>query len=538
MIALWLGLPLASASPPQMDSIYLVMVDRFSNGSGSNDGLIDPNKPQAFHGGDLIGLTQKLDAIEQIGVDTIWLTPITKMRTEPIVEHGAYHGYWVSNGRKLEPRFGTYSDLNVFRDALEQRGIKLLLDIVLNHVGPDTPLTQTHPDWFRKNGDITDWADPVQRRTHDVHGLPDLDQERVDVTRHLVEDGLYWLKTARPSGFRIDAVRHMDPTFLKVWVKQMNTNTETPLIFAGEIFDGNPVAVAKEVQASGLTHSFDFPLYYALIESICEGKDLRKIAAVLTQDRHYPAHHQWITFLDNHDTPRVATSCGDKTKTAFTLLTSMRGIPSITWGTEVGLTGKTESEARSDMRFEDHPMVPFLARLLDDRRAYSPLTDGKTDILKATDTELVLARVMPSEAVIISIGGSGQPVLPKEADAAHWINIESEGMQRWLITPKEGNGFQAWFERIQADESSTSDISINMAGTDYLSGSDVALGAWDPQSAVGPGQVTVALPRGGVVAVKRLKRTGEGTVVWSAHPDHFIDVDAATILDEPVKLGR
>jgi len=521
-----------------MDSIYLVMVDRFANGSGSNDGLVDPSQPDAFHGGDLQGLTQQLDTIERLGVDTLWLTPITAMRTEPIAEHGAYHGYWVANGRKLEPRFGTYGDLKVFREALEQRGLQLLLDIVLNHVGPDTALTQTHPDWFRKNGDIIDWGDPIQRRTHDVHGLPDLDQERIDVTRHLVDDGLYWLKAAQPSGFRIDAVRHMDPTFLKVWIGRMNSSTTTPLIFAGEIFDGNPVTVAKEVQESGLTHSFDFPLHYAMIEGICEGKDLRKIAAVLTQDRHYPAHHQWITFLDNHDTPRVATSCGEKTQAAFTFLTSMRGVPAITWGTEVGLTGKTENEARADMRFEDHPMQPFLARLLDDRRAYSPLTDGRTDILKSTDTELVIARVMPSEAVIISLGGAGRPILPKEAQAAHWITIDSEGMQRWLVTPKDGYGFQSWFDRIQADASETADITIELSSADYLSGSDPALGAWNPQNAVGPGPVTVALPRGGVVSVKRLKRTEEGTVVWSAHPDHFIDVDAATILDEPIKLGR
>jgi len=538
MFSLLLGLTHALAGPPQLDSIYLVMVDRFENGNGQNDGLADPNKPHAFHGGDLQGLTQQLDAIEALGIDTLWLTPITAMRTEPIAEHGAYHGYWVSNGRKLEPRFGTTRDLNTFRSALEQRGMKLLLDAVLNHVGPDTPLVAAHPEWFRKNGDITDWSDPVQRRTHDVHGLPDLDQERVDVVRHLVGDGLYWLKTARPDGFRIDAVRHMDPTFLKVWTTRMNANAETPLIFAGEIFDGNPVIVATEAASSGLTHSFDFPLYYAVTESICEGKDLRKIAAILTQDRRYPENHQWITFLDNHDTPRIATVCGEKTQEAFSLLTSMRGIPAITWGTEIGLKGKTEAEARSSMRFEEHPMGPFLARLLDDRRAYSPLTHGSTDILKAAPDSLVIARVMPSEAVIIRVGEGGQPILPKEAEAGHWIAIESEGIKRWLVTPKSGNGFQAWFDRIQEDTTSTIDITIELPSTDYLSGSDPSVGAWSPDKAVGPGTITLPLPRGGVVAIKKLKRTEDGIVVWSAHPDHFIDVDATAILGESVKIGR
>ena len=108
MLFLFLGMALAS--PPKLDSIYLIMVDRFENGNGQNDGLVDPNKPEAFHGGDLQGLTSRLDAIEELGVDTLWLTPISSMRTEPIAEHGAFHGFWVSNGRKIEPRFGTNQD--------------------------------------------------------------------------------------------------------------------------------------------------------------------------------------------------------------------------------------------------------------------------------------------------------------------------------------------------------------------------------------------------------------------------------------------
>ena len=183
-------------------------------------------------------------------------------------------------------------------------------------------------------------------------------------------------------------------------------------------------------------------------------------------------------------------------------------------------------------------MKPFLAQLLDDRRAYSPLTDGQTDILSAKEDGLVIARVMPSEAVIIRIGEGGQPPLPKEAEAKHWIKIESTGVQRWLVTPKSGNGFQEWYDRIVADASRTSKVTIELGSEDYLSGSDPTLGAWNPVSAVGPGVVEIELPTGGIVAVKKLKRVEDGQVVWSSHPDHFIDVDASVILGEPVKVGR
>jgi len=234
----------------------------------------------------------------------------------------------------------------------------------------------------------------------------------------------------------------------------------------------------------------------------------------------------------------VATLCGEKTQTAFSLMMSLRGTPAITWGTEVGFVGKTEPEVRSDMRFEAHPMHEFLSGLLDDRRAYSPLTDGLTDILSAKEDGLVIARVMPSEAVIIRVGEGEKPALPKVADAGHWIPIESVGIKRWLVTPKTGNGFQSWVDQIQDDQSNTSTVTIKMGNADYLSGSDPAVGAWDPKAAVGPGEIEVALPQGGVVAVKKLKRTEEGQPVWSSHPDHFIDVDEAIILGEPVKMGR
>jgi glycosidase len=536
---LTLSLGLAHAEAPSIDSMYLVMVDRFHSGRTANDGDVDPDDPSAFHGGDLAGLMAKLDTIEALGVDTLWLTPIGHMREERIAEHGAFHGYWPDNNRRVAPRFGTRSDLLALREALEARGMKLILDAVLNHVGPETGLTQAHPDWFHSNGDITDWADPEQLRNNDVHGLPDLDQSNPEVVRHLVGDGHFWLRAARPDGFRVDAVRHIDPSFLKTWISKMSAKSTSPLIFAGEVFDGNPVAVATEVKATGLTHSFDFPLYYALTESICSDGDLRKIAAVLTQDRNYPAGHHWITFLDNHDTARVQTVCGEHTEAAFTLMTSLRGIPAFTWGTEAGFTGKTEAEARSSMRFDDLPHQGWIARLLDDRRAYTPLISGATDLLSSKPDQLVVARVMSHDAVIITVDTPTKPVLPKEAGSVQWNPITEEGrVRRWLITPEPGQSFEAWLSRIKTEQGETASVRVEIPSTDRLSGSDPAVGAWDTAAAIGPGPVEVDLPVGGVVALKTLKQEEDGTIVWSKQPDHFVDVDEAVVKDEPIRLGR
>ncbi len=536
MILSLLTLSLAHATP-HMDSIYLVMVDRFANGNPANDNTIDLNDPAAFHGGDLAGLISRLDDIESLGVDTLWLTPIMKMRTEPIGVHGAFHGYWVDDARKVEPRFGTTAELIQLQKELKSRGMKLILDIVLNHVGSDTRLTQEKPDWFRKNGDITEWGDETQRRTHDVHGLPDFDHTQEAVVKHLLGDGQHWLNQVAIDGFRIDAVRHLDTAFLQRWVS--TTSKGRDLVFAGEIYDGNGLTVAEDARSAQLTHTFDFPMYYAITEGFCRAGDLRKIAAVLTQDRYYPEGHQHITFLDNHDTARVKTVCKEKTEAAFSLLTSLRGIPMITWGTEVGMEAEGEPENRADMVFERGPMHKWLVDRLDERRSFSPLTDGYTDIIRADPDRLVLARVLPHEAVLIDVGGNGeQPKLPPEAGTPQQLALESTGIHRWLLTPKINEDFSAWVERLKAEKTDAHAIAITTGGGRFVAGSDPAIGGWSVDGAAGPGNVVVDLPRGGFVAVKTIKKPEDGEPIWSSYPDQYIDVDATHASGEPFKLTQ
>lgn len=522
MIALWFGMT-AVAAP--MDSVYLIMVDRFANGNAANDTAVDLNEPTAWHGGDIQGIRNRLDFIEGLGVSTVWLTPITRMRTEAIENHPAWHGYWVADGRSVEGRFGTLKDLQGLQSDLDKRGMGLMLDIVLNHVGPDTPLTQAHPEWFRTNGDVVDWTDDSQRRTHDVHGLPDLDHGLPEVVQHLTKDGVHWARKIAPTAMRIDAVRHIDAPFLKQWIASVQAASPAPLLFAGEVFDGNPIIVANEAKATGLTHSFDFPLHYAITESLCEGGDFRKVPAVLTQDRRYPANHQWITFLDNHDTARAATVCGKQTRAALSLLMSLRGVPSISWGTGQGMTGKSGDEARGDMRFERTELHQFIADRIDERRSFESLTQGETDWLRTTETGLSFARITPNEAMIVSVGDAPKPALPTEAGSPVWLALGDTGIQRWLVTPELGSDFSGWVARIQAETQSTTTLTLAIGASEFAAGSDPAVGGWDPSQAAGPGPVTVALPAGGVVALKTLKQNEDGRPVWSAHPDHFVVVE-------------
>ena len=169
--------PKANAVDPTADSIYFVLLDRFHNGDLGNDLGARPSDPKAWHGGDLAGLHRKLDYLADLGVKTLWISPIFTSRADPWMGHGAFHGYWTEDLEQVDPRFGDPSDLKRLVTAAHGRGMRVLLDFVVNHVGYDTRLQKTQPAWFHTDGTIEDWNDPVQLVRGQVHGLPDLAQE-------------------------------------------------------------------------------------------------------------------------------------------------------------------------------------------------------------------------------------------------------------------------------------------------------------------------------------------------------------------------
>ncbi len=185
-------------APSRPHALYFAMVDRFFNGDQGNDGHVDANDPAEFHGGDLAGLTAKLGWLQSLGVDTVWVSPLAAMRAEKYHGYGAFHGYWPTSLTDLEPRFGTEAELTAFSREVHRRGMRWVLDVVLNHVGPDAPLVRERPSWFHHNGGITDWNSPNQLENFDVHGLPDLAQERPEVREALFAAVRRWLR-ARPT---------------------------------------------------------------------------------------------------------------------------------------------------------------------------------------------------------------------------------------------------------------------------------------------------------------------------------------------------
>ena len=250
--------PVPTQASTHSDALYFILVDRYANGAPDAPGSVDPNDLQAWHGGDIRGIIDHLDEIEALGFGGVWLSPITETRTEPIDEWGAYHGYWVKDLAAVEPRFGTLQDAEELANALRERDMELWLDMVYNHVGYDTPLLTEHPDWFHGLGDIQDWDDPVQAVTHDVHGLPDLAQEKEEVYQHLLAASRTWVERLQPTGFRIDAVRHLPVGFLARLRADLR-ESDADLQFLGEVFEGHAGKLAARQRSDQLDRVFDFP---------------------------------------------------------------------------------------------------------------------------------------------------------------------------------------------------------------------------------------------------------------------------------------
>ena len=404
------------APPPQSaaehEAIYLILVDRFANGNRANDHGVDRGDPQAWHGGDLAGVTAKLDYIQSLGFTGVWLTPITGARRDKFHGHGAYHGYWTTELGGLNPMLGTAEELEALREGLEARRMDLIFDLVLNHVGPGAELASARPDWFHRRGKIDDWNDPIEVTDGDVHGLPDLDQDNAEVYRYLLDHSAQWLERARPAAFRMDAVRHIDGAFWRRFLPELRRRAPAGFQMIGEVFDGNPAAIAGAFEL-GFDRVFDFPLYFAAVQAFCDGAPLSSLAAALAADRAYARPAGLVTFADNHDLPRLASRCADPVarRQLVSFLLSVRGVPSITYGTEVGLSGAEEPANRADMRFGRLDATGRLIRDLLARRAAHPSLRGtRREFLEVSDDRLVWRQHGGGETARITVDRSATEV--------------------------------------------------------------------------------------------------------------------------------
>ena len=326
--------------------------------------------------GDLRRLTQKLDYIKGLGADCIWLMPVA--------ESPSYHGYDVTNYYKIEPDYGTNDDLKAFVAAAHTRGIKVLVDLVLNHVSSEHPyfleaLRDTlapHRNWFRwsKSGGNNWHKSPVRDEYYYGFfwsGMPDLNFEHPAVMGEAKWVARYWLDSLGVDGFRLDAIRHLievgdsnantGPTHRALREYGQYIRSVAPKSYTiGEVWDN--VDNILTYYPDQLDAYFAFPISDALMDAVATGNAGRLVPTVL-QFHAAEARGCWAAFQRNHDQTRTMTFLKNDlagAKLAATILMTLPGVPFIYYGEEVGMTGdKPDERLRTPMHWAPGPAAGF-----------------------------------------------------------------------------------------------------------------------------------------------------------------------------------
>lgn len=555
--------PEARPRPPEGDDlIYFVLVDRFANGDHRNDRGTDPADPQAWHGGDLRGVTDHLDHLSALGVRTVWLSPISASRQAPVGPWGAYHGYWVQDLRAVEPRFGDEADLRRLREGLHARGMRLVLDMVYNHTDYDAPLRAAHPDWYHPAIDIERWDDPVERVVRQVHGLPDLAQEQEAVYSYLRDASFHWIDAGLADGFRIDAVRHMPASFLSRLNRDLDEHVGG-FTSLGEDFTGDALTLSESQAAGGFDQIFDFPLRYAMVDVFCKDQPPGRLAAAIAADRLYPDPSSLVTFLDNHDMPRITTECGEdpaRVKQALFFQMTTRGTPALTYGTEALLPGGAEPDNRRDMPWsaEPPPLYRLIRSLQSLRSTWPSLREGRSWVFHLDTQGMAYARLTEGEAAVIFVNrsdrpwrlelpaalsagarkvgsfalASGDPILDAEEGPAPTSLTLLPGTQVGTIlrpAPGDPAPWAALLHEVHEPVALTIEATgIHLSGGNelLLVGSGPEVGNWDPNHGLPlrPGRdgnwtAPLRLPPGAVAEFKLVARLSSGETRWQEGPN-------------------
>lgn len=389
--------------------VYFMMTDRFFDGNESNNTASGADtygdNPGLYHGGDFAGVTAKLDYLQDLGVNTIWLTPIVKNIAgvtvtdegkEDVPYNAAYHGYWASDFTKLNPTMGTTEEFKTMISEAHKRGMRIMVDIVVNHAGYGTE--STFADMLRdksvSEGDIKSWQS----------GLPDFATEKADVRAKLVEWQTSWMKDYGVDYFRVDTVKHVDST---TWAALKNSTTEVNPSFKmiGEYYGAGYASNGSTLGSGQMDADLDFD-FNDQATSFVSG-NISSVEKFLSA-RNSALNNAYMTgqFLSSHDedgfkaslingkgyTEDEATSAA---LVAATLQLTAKGIPVIYYGEEVGLSGLNNypyQTNRYDMDFskatKDNVTYQHYKNLLSIRNAYTDVfARGSRTVVAGSDEE-------------------------------------------------------------------------------------------------------------------------------------------------------
>lgn len=355
------------------DVVYLIMPDRFANGDTKNDSIpgmpegVHRDKGEGRHGGDLKGISDHLDYIKDLGVTAIWLNPVLENNQK----RSSYHGYAITDLYNVDRRFGGNEAYLSFINKSHQMGLKVIQDMVMNHIGndhwlmhdlPEKDWVHQFPEFTRSNYQGNVISDPYQSKYDGEKmsngwfdtTMPDVNQANPLFAVYLIQNTLWWIEHAGIDGIRMDTQPYPDKNFMSRWAKEV-LNEYPSFNIVGEVWLQNSIPATAYwqegmVNADGyqsyLPTVTDFPFCYAVPQALNEpgswDTGMRRLYTLLSQDFIYPDANHNLTFLDNHDMTRFFLSVKrdlKKFKMGLAFLLTTRGIPQLYYGTELLMDG-------------------------------------------------------------------------------------------------------------------------------------------------------------------------------------------------------
>lgn len=443
------------------DMIYLLMPDRFANGDPSNDSHKDVVEKAnrelqgGRHGGDIQGIIDHLDYIESLGATAIWSTPLNEDNDSTY----SYHTYAQSDVYKIDPRYGTNEDYKRLGEELHKRSMKLIMDYVVNHWGithwmmddlPTYDWIHQFPGYAQTNYRMSTQMDPNASAIDAyycmdgwfVSSMPDLNQQNPLALNYLIQNAIWWIEYADLDGFRVDTYSYNDKEGVAKWTKAVMDEYPNFNI-VGEVWLHDQAQIAywqKDSKIAAIqdynTHLpsvMDFTLHDAIsaafqVEEPTWDRGMIQVYENFVNDFLYPDIDNILVFAENHDTQRVNQIYNsiEDYKLIMTLLGTVRGIPQLYYGSEIGMRGdkgKGDGDIRRDFpggwkqdthnaflaeqRTESEKLYfDVTAKIFNWRKTATAIHNGKTTHYLPQDEVYVYFRYNDKQKVMVVINNS------------------------------------------------------------------------------------------------------------------------------------
>ena len=452
------------------DVIYLITPDRFSNADVNNDIVktmnektVDRKNDYGRHGGDIKGMTNHLDYIDEMGFTAIWPTPVLTND----MKRSSYHGYAMTDFYQVDPRFGTMEDYSELAKSAKNKGIKLIMDQVANHIGlehwwmKDLPANDwvNYQDEFLKNNTVITnhrrttnqdaYASVKDRNLMSegwfVSSMPDLNQRNPLLATYLIQNSIWWIESLDLGGIRQDTYPYSDKQFMSDWAGAIMKEYPNFSI-VGEEWSVNPLLVGywqqglknKDGYVSNLSSTMDFPMQKSIVDALNEteswDKGFVKIYEGLANDFSYANPSKIMLFPDNHDMDRIFTQLKENvvnTKMALGYLLALPRIPQLYYGTEILMQNsakpgdhglirtdfpggwkddKSNAFTGEGLTSDQAEMQSFLKKVLNYRKNSEAIHSGKTIHFAPENGVYTLFRLKNDEIVTVILNKNEKPI--------------------------------------------------------------------------------------------------------------------------------